>query len=339
MGETGTAIEISGRGGIRKAWDPSLWDEAIRQATAGQSAHTRAAYRADLEALREWLELHGEDQLARPVLLAWVGDMNVSGLSPATINRRLSALRRLIDEAVAGGYMAAADAAAMLYRVKGPTVEGTRSGNWLALADAQRLLEAPDVSTMAGLRDRAALALMLGGGVRRDELARLEVGHVAMRDGRWVLLDLVGKRRKVRTVPIGSWVYVAVREWLDAAGIDEGRILRPVNRGGRVVGESMTASALWYRVRLYARRLGVEDATSAKVEDPKANPAEPWRSLAPHDLRRTYAKLAHRGGAKLEQIQLSLGHGSIQTTERYLGVDQDLTDAPCDHLGLSLRTW
>jgi len=58
--------------------------------------------------------------------------------------------------------------------------------------------------------------------------------------------------------------------------------------------------------------------------------------LAPHDLRRTFAKLAHKGGSGLEQIQLSLGHGSIQTTERYLGIEQDLTDAPCDRLGLSL---
>ena len=58
--------------------------------------------------------------------------------------------------------------------------------------------------------------------------------------------------------------------------------------------------------------------------------------IAPHDLRRTFAKLAHQGGSALDQIQLSLGHSSIQTTERYLGVEQDLTDAPCDHLGLRL---
>jgi integrase len=58
--------------------------------------------------------------------------------------------------------------------------------------------------------------------------------------------------------------------------------------------------------------------------------------LAPHDLRRSFAKLAYKGGSGLDQIQLSLGHGSIQTTERYLGVEQDLTDAPCDHLGLRL---
>ena len=59
-------------------------------------------------------------------------------------------------------------------------------------------------------------------------------------------------------------------------------------------------------------------------------------SLAPHDVRRTFAKLAHKGRAALEQIQLSLGHASIVTTERYLGVRQDLHDAPCDRLGIRL---
>jgi integrase len=55
-----------------------------------------------------------------------------------------------------------------------------------------------------------------------------------------------------------------------------------------------------------------------------------------HDLSRTFAKLAHKGGSPIDQIQLSLGHDSIQTTEKYLGIEQDLTDAPCDHLGLKI---
>jgi integrase len=55
-------------------------------------------------------------------------------------------------------------------------------------------------------------------------------------------------------------------------------------------------------------------------------------NVKPHDLRRTFGKLAHKGGARIEQIQRSCGHASIQTTERYLGVEQDLADAPCDHL-------
>ena len=62
-----------------------------------------------------------------------------------------------------------------------------------------------------------------------------------------------------------------------------------------------------------------------------------YEAIAPHDLRRTFAKLAFQGGAKLDQIQLSLGHTSIQTTERYLGVQQDLMDAPCDYLHLKVE--
>ena len=80
----------------------------------------------------------------------------------------------------------------------------------------------------------------------------------------------------------------------------------------------MTAQAIFEAVRLYGDRVGVVD-------------------LAPRDLRRTLAKRAHKGHAALEQIQLSLGHASIQTTERYLGVRQDLADAPCDHLGLTVE--
>ena len=78
----------------------------------------------------------------------------------------------------------------------------------------------------------------------------------------------------------------------------------------------MTAQAIYNTVSEYAAKVGV--------------------TVHPHDLRRTFAKLAHKGNAPIEQIQLSLGHSSVQTTERYLGVTQDLTSAPCDVLGLRL---
>jgi integrase len=58
--------------------------------------------------------------------------------------------------------------------------------------------------------------------------------------------------------------------------------------------------------------------------------------VSAHDLRRTHAKLAYKGGAKLDQIQLALGHASLVTTERYLGTQQNLTDAPADYLHLDL---
>ena len=90
-----------------------------------------------------------------------------------------------------------------------------------------------------------------------------------------------------------------------------------INKAGRITRERMTEQAIYNVVTEYADAAGCGE-------------------IAPHDLRRTFAKLAHKGGSALDQIQLSLGHGSIQTTERYLGVEQDLTDAPCDHLGLRL---
>lgn len=105
-------------------------------------------------------------------------------------------------------------------------------------------------------------------------------------------------------------------EWTKAAAIPLGRVFRPIHKGGFITGESMTAQAVRDVVAEHGRALGVE--------------------IAAHDLRRTFAKLAHQGGSGLDQIQLSLGHASIKTTERYLGVEQSLTDAPCDHLGLTL---
>ena len=90
-----------------------------------------------------------------------------------------------------------------------------------------------------------------------------------------------------------------------------------MNNRHEIVGELLLPQNIMEAVSKYGRQIGV----------PK---------LAPHDLRRTFAKLAHKGRAALEQIQLSLGHASILTTERYLGVRQDLHDAPCDHLGLRI---
>jgi len=119
-------------------------------------------------------------------------------------------------------------------------------------------------------------------------------------------------------VPMPSWAKAAIDRWSKAAGIHSGRVFRPIHRGGRLTHASLTGKSIWWILRKYTPALGLT-------------------KLAPHDLRRSYAKLAHQGNAPIEQIQISLGHDSIQTTERYLGVKQDLGDAPCDHLGLKLK--
>ena len=193
---------------------------------------------------------------------------------------------------------------------------GVRTGNWLSKEQAQRLLDAPDITTLKGLRDRAILAVMLGAGLRRSEVANLTFEHIQQREGRWVIVDLIGKGKRIRTVPIPSWAKQAIDEWVQTAGISEGRIFRAVNKGDRLAGDSLTSQAVQDVVKLYAKQCGFE--------------------LAAHDLRRTFAKLARKGGADLMQIQLTLGHATVTTTERYLGEKQDLTTAPCDVWGWTI---
>jgi integrase len=178
-------------------------------------------------------------------------------------------------------------------------------------------MDAPDLSTITGQRDRALFAVLIGCGLRRSEAAALTFEHIQQRVSRWVIVDLVGKHGRIRSVPMPVWAKLAINQWSSVSGIYGGRVFRPINRGRQLTHASLTGKCIWSVLRKYTAGLG-------------------WPNLTPHDLRRTYAKLAYQGGARLEQIQMSLGHASIQTTERYLGVKQDLADAPCDHLGLKL---
>ena len=189
---------------------------------------------------------------------------------------------------------------------------GVRSGNWLTLEQARRLLAGPD----QGPARLGAAGIF--GGVRSQawELAGLEFSDVAQREGRWAIVALVGKHGRGRTVPMPPWVFWALDEWTAAAGITSWPVLRPVSKGGLVGAGPVSSQVVFEAVVRCARLAGLGKVTP------------------PHDLRRTFAKLAHLGRAPLEQIQISLGHASIQTTERYLGLKQNLHDAPCDRLGL-----
>src|SRR5215469_5539169 len=119
-------------------------------------------------------------------------------------------------------------------RVKGVPSRGVRLGNWLSVQQAQKLLNAPDATAPKGLRDRAILAVLLGCGLRRSEVAALTMRHIQQRDGRWCIVDLRGKHGRVRTVPMPTWVKVAIDAWTGPAGICDGSVFRRVNRGGDI---------------------------------------------------------------------------------------------------------
>ena len=250
--------------------------------------------------------------LYREILLAWKASMD--GLSPSTINVRLSAARKLISEARKMGLLTHEDAA-NLTDVPNIVQKGTRMGNWLTREQAKEILRVPDRKTNKGKRDYVVLGLLVGCALRRQELASLKIEDIQERENRWVIVDMVGKGKRLRTVAVPVWIKKGIEEWKLAAGINEGPLLRKVNKADMIHGESLTGWGVWSIVEQSAKEIGIEH-------------------FGAHDLRRTCAKLCRKAGGDLEQIKFLLGHSSIQTTERYLGSEQEIMVAVNDNLGL-----
>jgi integrase len=277
------------------------------------SPHTRRAYEQALDEFLIWLCADTARPFTKAAVQRYRTELQAKGLASASVNVRISAIRRLALEAGDNGLLAP-EIAAGIGRVKGAKHSGVRLGRWLTREQAEVLLRAPDPSTVKGARDSAILAVLFGSGVRRAEAAALDFEHLQQREDRWVIADLVGKHGRIRTVPIPDWVDAAIRRWADAVGLKTGRVFRRLDKRGRVRSDRLSEQAVFNVLKKYADKAGV--------------------LVTPHDARRTYAHLAYKGHSPLEQIQLSLDHASIVTTELYLGVRQDLRDAPCDRLGI-----
>jgi site-specific recombinase XerC len=281
------------------------------------SPHSKRAYSRALEHFARWAKEEGQGTaFGKALVQRYRSRLEENGLASSSINVQLAALRKLAMEAADNGLLDPAVASA-IGRVKGAPQKGRRIGRWLNREEAGLLLRDLREEGLKAKRDRALLCLLLGAGLRREEIVSLDVSHIQQREGRWVIADLIGKRKRIRTAPIPGWAKAAIDDWTEAAGITDGRLFRAVDKAGRVTGETLSAQAVYLVVTGRAKKIGLE--------------------LAPHDARRTFAKLAHKGKAPIEQIQIALGHESIQTTERYLGVRQDLTDAPCDHLEIEFE--
>ncbi|MBV9264988.1 MAG: tyrosine-type recombinase/integrase [Acidobacteriaceae bacterium] len=274
---------------------------------------TKTLYAKALDDFFAWRLENGSPVFHRAAVQAHRAWLEAQNYAPSSINQRLAALRKLAREAAANGWLDA-ETAAGIDQMPGVKQQGTRSGNWLTKQQAAALLHAPDPCTLKGIRDRAILAVLIGCALRRSELVALETDHVQQRDGRWVLVDLRGKHGRIRSIAIPPWVKQAFDLWMDAADVIEGKLFRALNRHGMLTRDTLSTQAVLDIVKEYSERLGIR--------------------VRPHDLRRTCAKLCRAAGGDLEQIQLLLGHASIQTTERYLGTRQNLADAPNDRLGL-----
>jgi integrase len=126
---------------------------------------------------------------------------------------------------------------------------------------------------------------------------------------------MVGRGSHVRTIPIPAWVASGLQSWITAANLSSGTIFRAINKAGRIAANGFSPKVIW----------GVVKEACSKCAMP---------GVAPHDLRRTCARLCHEAGGELEQIQFLLGHVSVETTERYLGSKQRFRNAVDDCIGI-----
>jgi site-specific recombinase XerD len=212
---------------------------------------TRRVYNLGLDEFIAWYGREARPGFTKAAVNAWRITLEARGLGSVSINVRITAVRKLAVEAADNGLLAP-ELAAGITRVKGATSKGVGVGNWLSLQQAQKLLNTPDISTKKGLRDRAMLAILLGCGLRRSEVAALTLKHIQQRDNRWCIVDLVGKHGRVRTIPMPTWVKVATDAWTAAAGIADGYVLRPVNRGDELRGERLSEKVIWQLLGPYA---------------------------------------------------------------------------------------
>jgi site-specific recombinase XerD len=169
------------------------------------SPNSRRNYRFAMDQFITWYCSEPRLALNRAVVLRFRLHLQSLGLAAGTINQRLAAIRRLAYEAADSGLLSP-ELAAGIRRVQGVKQLGARVGNWLNVEQARLLLNKANRESLRGIRDLAMISILLGCGLRRAELASLRKEDIQVRQGHWVIVDLVGKGGHVRTVPVPTWV-------------------------------------------------------------------------------------------------------------------------------------
>jgi site-specific recombinase XerD len=229
------------------------------------SLDSQRAYRFAMHDFIAWSCSERRLAFNKTVVLRYKLQLESRHLASSTINLRLAAVRRLAYEAADTGLLSP-ELAAGIRRVKGARL-GVRLGNWLTAKEAKALLDCADVQTLRGKRSRAILALGLGCGLRRSELAHLTVEQLQRREEHWAVVDLIGKGGHIRTVPVPNWVKSSMNAWTGVAGVSSRRVFRCVNKHGSVWGPGISEKVVWCVVKECAAKVGI-------------------LQLAPHDLRR-----------------------------------------------------
>lgn len=199
-------------------------------------------------------------------------------------------------------------------RLESPKVAGQRAHTWLSFQEVIAIYALCSDDTYKCRRDRILFGLMCGAGLRREELVKLTFADVMRqpyRDKLRYTLSVDGKGAKKRSVPIRNDLAKMLFQWHEIVG--DGSVLRSVNRGGTIRGPLSGAG-----ISKIVANAGVKIG---------------WPELAPHDLRRTFARLAYNNGngIDLEQLRIILGHANGETTQKYVNAQLDLERSACDY--------
>lgn len=301
-----------------------LFYHAIETYVAGMAENSRRAYRSRLSAFMDWRS-HQDASLALVThLKQYVGYLrDQRNLSPRSVQAHINTIKGMLKTAAALEPTLAAGLP-QLQLVKAPVVRGELQGKRLNQSQAKALLTSPGTDTAKGLRDSAILGLLLTLGLRRSEICNLTWGHLTQIEGHNVIANLKGKHGRVRTLKVPVWLWRALMKWGEVSGCDTAdpsrRIFVPITKDAHVLRlrEGLTPHAIYKMLNYYTSLAGLPE-------------------VKPHDLRRTAALLARRGGATIEQVQLMLGHASPQTTSNYIGETLNLDDNAVDYNPLRLQ--
>ncbi|MDA8662139.1 site-specific tyrosine recombinase XerD [Luminiphilus sp.] len=263
----------------------------------GLSDNTREAYSRDVQGLNTWLldQSRGDALTASESdVQAYLGARLSQGSSHRSISRLLSSLRSFYQYLVREGDLSS-DPTQHLDRPK-PSRPLPKS---LSESEVDQLLNAPDASLVVEHRDLAMLEVLYASGLRVSELVGLTLPQLSLNQG---VVRVFGKGGKERLVPLGEAAIETVTDYLGATRQAllkdrQSDVLFPSNRG-----KVMTRQTFWYRIKIYAKRAGI---------DP---------NLSPHTLRHAFATHLINHGADLRVVQMLLGHSDLTTTQIYTHV-------------------
>lgn len=300
-----------------------LLEEASQVYLAGMAPNTRRAYGSRLKIFFKWRKRQPRAPFVAQ-LKEYVSFLQENGLSPRSVQAHLNTIKGLLRIAAALE-PSLATGLPQLELVKAPPVRGEVQGKRLTAQQARTLLQVPGMDTLKGLRDSAILGLLLVLGLRRSEICNMTWAHVSELEGHRVIANLKGKHGRIRTLKLPVWLWRAIMAWGEEAELDmdnpEAHVFLPMAKGGYILRDrdkdGMTPHAIYKLVNYYTEKASLPE-------------------VKPHDLRRTAALLARRGGASIEQVQLMLGHASPQTTSNYIGESLDLDDNAVDYSPLRL---